>query len=56
MFWLLFLPTCANVQSTYHDIISGLKYENENENDLKDKQDFEKEAPSHYPPNGKGTL
>ena len=56
MFWLLFLPTCANVQSTYHDIISGLKYENENENDLKDKQDFEKEAPNHYPPNGKGTL
>lgn len=44
------------VQSTNHSIISGLKYEKENEDDLKDKQDFEKEAPSHYPPNGKSTF
>ena len=31
--------------------ISGLKYEDENENDLKDKQDFVKSDPENYPPN-----
>ncbi|VDM17209.1 unnamed protein product [Hydatigera taeniaeformis] len=29
----------------------GLKFQNENENDLKDKIDFDPGKPSHYPPN-----
>lgn len=36
----------------YLNVFSGLKFEKENEKDFKDKLDFEKEAPSHYPPNG----
>ncbi|XP_063446275.1 dynein axonemal assembly factor 5-like [Mytilus trossulus] len=35
--------------SLWYDV--GLKFEKENEKDFKDKLDFEKEAPSHYPPN-----
>ncbi|XP_074649053.1 dynein axonemal assembly factor 5-like [Tubulanus polymorphus] len=35
-------------KSLWHDI--GLKYEEENEDDLKDKQDFMKPPPAHYPP------
>lgn len=30
--------------------VSGLKYQGENEEDLKDKQDFMKPDPDHYPP------
>ena len=30
----------------------GLKYEGENEDDLKDKQDFVKPDPEHYPSTG----
>ncbi|XP_069124070.1 dynein axonemal assembly factor 5-like [Argopecten irradians] len=30
---------------------TGMKYEKENEEELKDKIDFEKETPQHYPPN-----
>ncbi|XP_033749456.1 dynein assembly factor 5, axonemal-like [Pecten maximus] len=30
---------------------TGMKYEKENEEELKDKIDFEKETPPHYPPN-----
>ncbi|KAK0056558.1 dynein assembly factor 5 axonemal [Biomphalaria pfeifferi] len=35
--------------SLWHDV--GLKYERENEEDLKDKIDFQALPPSHYPPN-----
>lgn len=31
---------------------TGLKYEKENEEELKDKLDFSKEKPAHYPSNG----
>lgn len=31
---------------------SGLKYEKENEQELKDQLDFSKEKPAHYPLNG----
>ena len=31
---------------------AGLKYEKENEQELKDKLDFSKEKPAHYPSNG----
>ena len=31
-------------------IFAGLKYERENENDLKDKLDFPDEVPANYPP------
>ncbi|XP_045213202.2 dynein axonemal assembly factor 5-like [Mercenaria mercenaria] len=34
--------------SLWHDV--GLKFANENEDDLKDKMDFGKGDPSHYPP------
>ncbi|KAH9491870.1 Dynein assembly factor 5, axonemal [Bulinus truncatus] len=36
-------------ESLWHDI--GLKYEVENEEDFKDKLDFQAPPPSHYPPN-----
>lgn len=32
--------------------LAGIKYEQENEDDFKDKQDFVAPAPQHYPPNG----
>ena len=32
----------------WHD--AGLKYEKENEQELKDKTDFGDDAPTHYPP------
>lgn len=35
---------------------AGLQYEQENEQDLKDKMDFLYEKPDHYPPNGKQEL
>ncbi|KAL5019260.1 hypothetical protein ScPMuIL_004982 [Solemya velum] len=35
-------------ETLWHDV--GLKYESENEDDLKDKSDFAKPPPSHYPP------
>ena len=30
----------------------GLKYQQENEEELKDKMDFAKADPTHYPPSG----
>ena len=33
-----------------------MKYEGENENDLKDKQDFMKNDPDHYPKDGMYTI
>ncbi|ESO87153.1 hypothetical protein LOTGIDRAFT_210534 [Lottia gigantea] len=43
-------PEIAELADSYwHDV--GIKYERENEDDLKDKQDFAKEDPKHYPPN-----
>ncbi|XP_070187800.1 dynein axonemal assembly factor 5-like isoform X2 [Littorina saxatilis] len=35
--------------SLWHDV--GIKFEQENENDFKDRQDFVAPAPQHYPPN-----
>ncbi|KAL8584267.1 hypothetical protein ACOMHN_034952 [Nucella lapillus] len=40
---------CELADSMWHDV--GLKYEQENENDFKDKQDFVAPHPQHYPPN-----
>ncbi|XP_076458968.1 dynein axonemal assembly factor 5-like [Babylonia areolata] len=40
---------CELADSLWHDV--GLKYEQENENDFKDKQDFVAPHPEHYPPN-----
>ncbi len=37
----------------YFILISGLKYERENEEDMKDKLDFQAPPPEHYPPGGK---
>lgn len=33
-----------------------MKYESENENDLKDKIDFMKPTPDHYPKHGKNFI
>ena len=32
--------------------LAGIKYEQENEDDFKDKQDFVAPPPQHYPPGG----
>ena len=37
-------------------MFTGLKYEGENESDLKDQQDFSKQDPSHYPAGGKSHV
>ncbi|KAK6170739.1 hypothetical protein SNE40_019054 [Patella caerulea] len=43
-------PEISELADSYwHD--TGIKYERENEDDLKDKQDFAKEDPQHYPAN-----
>ncbi|XP_022319894.2 dynein axonemal assembly factor 5-like [Crassostrea virginica] len=43
-------PEIAELADTlWYD--TGLKYEKENEQELKDKLDFSKEKPAHYPPN-----
>ncbi|PVD38342.1 hypothetical protein C0Q70_00954 [Pomacea canaliculata] len=39
---------CELADSLWHDV--GIKYEQENEDDFKDKQDFVAPPPSHYPP------
>uniref|UniRef100_A0A5K3FUN3 HEAT repeat-containing protein 2 n=2 Tax=Mesocestoides corti TaxID=53468 RepID=A0A5K3FUN3_MESCO len=39
----------VDADSLWHDI--GLKFQKENENDLKDKIDFDLGKPEHYPPN-----
>ncbi|ELU05823.1 hypothetical protein CAPTEDRAFT_167239 [Capitella teleta] len=39
---------CSEAEALWHDV--GLKYEGENEDDLKDQQDFIKGDPDHYPP------
>lgn len=36
--------------------VSGLKYEQENEKDLKDQMDFPASPPENYPPNSKYLL
>ena len=33
-------------------VFSGIRYLRENENDLKEKEDFEAPQPHHYPPGG----
>lgn len=39
---------CELADSLWHDV--GIKFESENEDDFKDKQDFMKPPPDHYPP------
>ncbi|KAK7506627.1 hypothetical protein BaRGS_00002102 [Batillaria attramentaria] len=39
---------CELADSLWHDV--GIKFEQENEDDFKDKQDFVKPAPIYYPP------
>ena len=36
--------------------VTGVKYESENEKDLKDLQDFPPPDPDHYPPGGEFTT
>ena len=61
LFFFFFKSVTVNFYNSFYNIgcllidyffLPGLKYENENEQELKDKMDFPKQEYTHYPAGG----